>query len=87
MRVTLSLAKVTVPAMALPPCGVTVIELLLTVVGSIVSLMSATIRAFKGTAVCEFVGLIWLTVAAEVSGPEPVVNVAVAELPVLPATS
>ena len=52
VRVTPSLASVTVPAMALPPDGVTVIELLVTVVGSMSSLITAMICAFSGTPVC-----------------------------------
>ncbi len=42
VSVTPSLARVTVPATGLPPCGVTVIELLLIVVGSMSSLITAT---------------------------------------------
>ncbi len=42
VRVTPSLASVTVPARALPPDGVTVMELLVTVVGSMSSLITAT---------------------------------------------
>ena len=51
MRVTPSPASVTVPAIALPPEGVTVMELLVTVVGSMASLITATICAFSGAPV------------------------------------
>ena len=71
---TPSLASVTVPAIALPPEGVTVIELLLTVVGSISSPITATICAFNGTPVWPLTGLIVLTVVCVVSVLEPVVK-------------
>jgi tellurite resistance protein TehA-like permease len=72
VNVTPSLARVTVPATGLPPCGVTVIELLLTVVGSMSSFISATTCVLVGTAVWLLGGLIELTRVVLVSEPEPV---------------
>src|SRR5260370_38305630 len=58
VSVTPSLARVTVPATGLPPCGVTVIELLLTVVGSMSSLITAMIWVWMVTPVWVLAGLI-----------------------------
>jgi hypothetical protein len=63
VNVTPSAAKLTVPAIALPPEGVTVIALFVIDVGSIFALITATTSAFNGTPVCVFAGLIVLTVA------------------------
>jgi hypothetical protein len=87
VSVTPSAAKLTVPAIALPPEGVTVIELFVIDVGSIVALITATTSAFNGTPVCVFAGLIVLTVACVVSVLVPVQNVEVKQLPPFPAIS
>src|SRR5208283_1630579 len=60
VRVTPSLARVTVPAIALPAEGVTVIELFVIEVGSMVLFMTATICAFRGTPVPT---VVWLVTA------------------------
>src|SRR5271156_12343 len=75
VSVTPSLARVTVPAIALPPAGVTVIELLVIDVGSIVLLITATISTFNGTPVWALEGIIVLTVTWLVSAVVPVTKV------------
>src|ERR1035437_1136085 len=67
VRVTPSLARVTVPAIALPPEGVTVIALFVIDVGSMVSLITATICAFNGTPVWAFEGMIVVTTTLPLS--------------------
>jgi hypothetical protein len=62
--------------MALLPDGVTVMELLVTVVGSMSSLITAVIRALSGTPVCVLLGLMLLTVVGVASEPEPVTKLA-----------
>jgi hypothetical protein len=87
VRVTPSLARLIVPEIPLPFAGVKVIELLVSVVGSIVLLMTATICVLVGTSVCAFGGLIVLTVTWLVRELVPVTNVEVQQLPMLPAMS
>ena len=72
VSVTPSPANVTVPAMALPPEGVTVMELLVIVVGSTLLLITAVICALSGTPVCALTGLIVLTVRGLVTAAVPV---------------
>lgn len=83
VSVTPSLASVTVPATD----GVRVIELVVTVVGSIESLITAITCVFSGTPVCPLAGLMVLTVAWVVSEPVPVTKLLLKPSPVLPATS
>src|ERR1022692_937565 len=75
VRVTPSLARVTVPAIALPPEGVTVIEVFVIDAGSMVLLIIAAICAFNGTPVWAFEGVIVLTVTLLVSALAPVTKV------------
>src|SRR5260370_18836523 len=87
VRLTPSAATATVPAIALPPEGVTVMELLRTVVISMSSFITAATRVFSGTPVCVFAGVIVLTVAWLVSALVPVQKVVLKQLPLLPAIS
>src|ERR1700732_2399448 len=72
VSVTPSLARLTVPATGLPPDGVTVMELLVTVVGSMSSLITATTCVLTGTTVWLSAGPIAVTVVGFVSEAEPV---------------
>src|SRR5258708_4038136 len=71
VRVTPSLARVTVPGMLVLPC-LSVMELLETVVGSTLLLTTALIWTLSGTPVCVLLGLIVTTVAEPVMALFPV---------------
>jgi hypothetical protein len=74
VRVTPSLARLTVPANALAPEGVTVIELLVMLVGSMGPLINTVTSVLSGTLAWPLAGLIELTFVPDATVLAPVVK-------------